>query len=224
MNSFLEQRIGRFTASEIYKLFVEPKTKADKEAGNWSETAKGYIKSKAIEQKYGYRENIVNKAMEHGIITEAEAFEKFKSITGQDWSIVSKQFFEISEISGASPDGVLYDGLDIISVCDIKCPQPGTFFDLNIDYREGKEIETKYFYQLQMQMLATKCDSAFLCYYLAEQFVDTYTNAIDHDFSHIPLEDRMIILSCQKDQKVHDQILAKIEKAEELKQQYISML
>ena len=88
MNTFLEQRIGRFTASEIYKLFVEPKTKANKDVGNFSETAKGYIKSKAIEQKYGYRENIVNKAMEHGIITEAEAFEKFKLITKNDWSLI----------------------------------------------------------------------------------------------------------------------------------------
>lgn len=224
MNTFLEQRIGRFTASEIYKLFVEPKTKADKDAGNWSETAKGYIKSKAVEEKYGFRENIVNKAMEHGIITEAEGFDRFKLTTGQDWSLVSKQFFSINEYSGASPDGVLYDGLDIISVCDIKCPQPQTFFDLKIDYREGKEIESKYFYQLQMQMMATKCDSAFLCYYLAEQFVDTYTNAIDYDFTDIPLEDRMIILSVQKDQKVQDQMIEKIEKAQELKLKYISIL
>lgn len=224
MNTFLEQRIGKFTASEIYKLFIEPKTKADKDAGNWSETAKGYIKNKAVEQKYGYRENIVNKAMEHGIITEAEAFDKFKFITNQEWSLVSKQFFEINEHSGASPDGVLYDGLDIIAVCDIKCPQPNTFFDLKIDYKEGKEMESKYFYQLQMQMLATKCDTAFLCYYLAEQFVDTYTNAIDHDFSHIPLEDRLIILTCQKDPKVHDLITSKIEKAEALKQEYIKLL
>jgi len=224
MNTFLEQRIGRFTASEIYKLFVEPKTKANKDSGNFSETAKGYIKSKAIEQKYGYRENIVNKAMEHGIITEAEAFEKFKLITKNDWSLISKQFFPINEYSGASPDGVLYDGLDIIAVCDIKCPQPGTFFDLKISYKEGAEIESKYFYQLQMQMLATKCDSAFLCYYLAEQFVDTYTSAIDHDFSDISLEERMIILSCPKDQKVHDQIIEKIEKAEKLKQEYLKLL
>lgn len=224
MNDFLNQRIGKFTASEIYKLFVEPKTKADKDAGNWSETAKTYIKAKAVEEKYGFRENIVNKAMEHGIITEAEGFDRFKLITGQDWSLVSKQFFEINTYSGASPDGVLYDGLDIIAVSDIKCPQPQTFFDLKIDYREGKEVESKYFYQLQMQMLATKCDSAFLCYYLAEQFVDTYTNAIDHDFSDIPLEDRMIILSVQKDQKVHDQILEKVEKANQLKLKYISIL
>lgn len=209
-------RTGKFTASEIWKLFVEARKKTDE----WSETAKTYILEKAVEQATGYRKQITSKEMEHGIMTEPEAFKAWVDTSGVPYTYTAKEFFELSPIAGASPDGVLYDGLDIISVCDIKCPQPLTFMEL---VTERPEIDKKYFYQLQMQMLTTKADNGFLVYYLAKEFVNTYTNEVEFTFD-IPLEKRLYVTEVKKDFDVHEQILEKIAKAEELKQNYIKSI
>ncbi len=209
-------RKGKFTASEIWKLFVEPRKKTEE----WSETAKTYILEKAVEQATGYRKKISSKEMEHGIMTEPEAFENWIKVTGVPYAYTAKEFFEISPIAGASPDGVLYDGLDIISVCDIKCPQPLTFMEL---IAERPEVDTKYFYQIQMQMLATNADNGFLVYYLAKEFVNTYTNEVEFTFD-IPLEKRIYAIEIKRDQDVQGKILDKIYKAEQLKQQYITQI
>lgn len=209
-------RTGKFTASEIWKLFVEPRKKTDQ----WSETAKTYILEKAVEQATGYRKQITSKEMEHGIMTEPEAFENWVKVSGVLYTYTAKEFFEISPIAGASPDGVLYDGLNIISVCDIKCPQPLTFMEL---IAERPEVDTKYFYQLQMQMLATNADNGFLVYYLAKEFVNTYTNEVEFSFD-IPLEKRIYAIEIKRDQEVQGKMLDKIYKAEELKQQYITQI
>lgn len=206
-------RKGKFTASEIWKLMTDPRKKSEA----WSETAKTYILEKAVEQALGYRKQITSKEMEHGIMTEPEAFEAWVKSSGVPYTYTAKEFFEINEFSGASPDGVLYDGLDIISVCDIKCPQPMTFMEL---VTERPEIDKKYFYQLQMQMMATKCDNAFLVYYLAKEFVNTYTNEVEFTFD-LPLEKRLYVVELKKDEEVHNQLTEKILKAEELKQEYI---
>lgn len=213
--TWTEDRVGRFTASEIWKLFVEPRSKKDQ----WSETAKTYILEKAIEQMTGFRKQVTNKAMEHGIINEAEAFEKFKSLTAQDWVYTSKQYFAIDEISGASPDGVLYHDMDVIAVCDIKCPQPLTYFENKL----SEEIDKKYFYQIQMQMMATGCDVGYLVYYLASEFVDTYTGEVDYKFD-LPIENRIFIKTINKDEQTWNQISQKIQAAESLKKEFLSTL
>lgn len=209
-------RTGKFTASEVWKLMTEPRKKTEA----WSETAKSYILEKAVEFKYGYRKQISSKEMEHGIMTEPEAFEAWVNVSGVPYTYTAKEFFSINDFSGASPDGVLYDGLDIISVCDIKCPQPLTFMEL---VAERPEVDTKYFYQLQMQMMATKSDSAFLVYYLAKEFVNTYTNEVEFTFN-IPVEKRIYVVEVKKDQDAQDKITEKILKAEEYKKKLIESL
>jgi hypothetical protein len=76
-------RLGRFTSSEIWKLMVEPKTNADKEAGKLSETAMTYISEKVAEvmtgqaKQQGYAFPLV-----WGIEKEPEAVEHFEKVTG----------------------------------------------------------------------------------------------------------------------------------------------
>lgn len=206
-------RKGRFTASEIWKLFVEPRKKTD----TWSETAKTYILEKAVESALGYKKAFTSKEMEHGIINEKEAFDHWVKISGVPFTYSSDQFFTIGENAGASPDGVLYDGLDIISVCDIKCPQPMTFMEL---ITQRPEIDNKYFYQLQMQMLATKADNGFLVYYLASEFANTYSGEVEFTFD-MPIEKRLYVTEVKADKSIHDQILEKVDKAEIYKQELI---
>lgn len=208
-------RKGKFTASEIWKLFVEPRSKT----APYSETAYNYILEKAIEETTGYRKRIVSKEMEHGIISEKDAFDSFVTIRGEDWKYTGDQFFKINENCGASPDAVLYNDLNAVAVCDFKCPQPFTFFEEKVNKSKGGEINRNYFYQLQMQMMATDTDVAYLVYYLASEFGNTFTGEVEYEFKDIPLEERIFYIQVEKDLEVHQKILEKVEWAEKLKQE-----
>jgi hypothetical protein len=215
------KRKGRFTASEIYKLFVEPRTVKEREAGQLSETAKGYIFEKAVEYATGFRKQVFAKQMEHGIVNEAEGFEAFKSAIGMDFELTSNQFFCIGDNAGASPDGVLFDGLDIVAVVDIKCPyDPVSFFQSKMELTAA-EIPKTYFYQLQMQMLATGAADAFLARYLTAQSSDQYGNKIEYE---IPADKRIFWTHVPADPSVHEQIIDKISLAENLRQEYIKQI
>ena len=72
-------------------------------------------------------------------------------------------------------------------------------------------------------MMATKSDNAFLVYYLAKEFVNTYTNEVEFTFD-IPVEKRLYVVEVKKDEEVHNQLTQKILKAEELKQEYIKTI
>lgn len=215
-------RRGKFTASEIWKLFTEPRTKADKEAGKWSQTSEAYILEKAIEEMTGYRPKFTSKEMEHGIITEPEAFQAFQQYSDLKWDYCSSEFFPIGDNAGASPDGVAYDDLKAIAVVDIKCPQPLTFFGIRA-FDFGHKIDTKYFYQLQMQMIALRVPKAYLCYYLASEFGNTYTGEVEAKFD-IPMKDRLMVFEVPQDPIAQTEIMHKIKLAEQRKQEIINTL
>lgn len=212
-------REGRFTASEIWKLFTDPKTKADKEAGKLSQTAETYVLEKAVETTTGYRQKFTSKEMEHGIINEPDAFQAFQSFSPLTWDYCPDRFFPIGENAGASPDAVCYDGLDVVAVCDLKCPQPMTFFSI----KANDTIDEKYFYQLQMQMLSTGAKEAYLCYFLAPEFGNTYTGEIEAKFD-LPLENRIHVIKIDRDEEVQKDMIERIAKAEERKQQLINKI
>lgn len=216
-------RAGKWTASEIWKLFVEPKTNKDKEAGKWSDTAETYILEKAVERMTGERSVYQNKAMVHGVMNEMDALDYWKQVTGQNWTFTNKQFFAIDEISGASPDAVLFDGIDAVAVVDVKCPQFMTFFAQRKAMIDNEPMEKMYYYQLQMQMMACKAPKAFLVYYLAKEFANTYTGEVEHKFD-LPLGLRIFYRQIDADQAVQDEMRKKIHKAEAYCQQVIKLL
>jgi hypothetical protein len=209
-------RTGKFTASEVWKLFVEGRK-------GMSETAKGYIFEKAIEEVTGFRKKFTSKEMEHGIIHERDAFEHFKQLTQQDWIHTGDTFISINDYSGASPDAILMNDLETIAVCDFKCPQPLTFFEKKKAWLDGEPVERNYFLQVQMQMMAANCEMGYLVYYLAEEFGNTYTGEVEFKFD-LPLESRIFIISIEKDQEVWDKITAKIEEAQALKLEIIKTI
>jgi hypothetical protein len=213
--TWINDRVGKFTASEIWKLFVQPKSKADQEAGKFSQTADNYILMKAIERVTGYRKQFTTKEMEHGIMNEKDGFDSFIRYMGDStaWKFSSTEFWPIDEESGASPDGVLYDGLDIIAVCDVKCPQPATFFERKVELIESPEdLPKEYYYQLQMQMLATGAKKGYLVYYLAEEFGNTFTGEVEYRFE-LPIQSRLLVQSVEADPDVHKQIKELVKKA-----------
>jgi len=215
-------RKGRFTASSMYKLFTQPKTVKDREAGYLSETAKSYIEEVAIEELTGFRKEFSSAATDHGNQYETEAFHWFREATGLMFDFTGKTFYPIGHNSGASPDGVLYDAMEVISVADVKCPfSPISFFEqkemaMSCAGNKTQGVPPAYFYQLQTQMLATGAKSSFLVRYLSNNlnFSDGSSLAIN-----LPLTARLFWTEVQADEEIQDQIVQKIKQAEVYKQE-----
>jgi putative phage-type endonuclease len=144
------QRIGRFTASEIYKLMG---------VRGLGETGKSYAFDKAVETVFGeVEENFVSYDMQNGIDTEPLAFAKFKELKSLHFIDVENcGFFDLGDNAGASPDGLV--GED--AILEIKCPKANTFFKLVAT----NEIKDQYLYQMQMQMMATGRKKAYFFNY-----------------------------------------------------------
>jgi exodeoxyribonuclease (lambda-induced) len=183
-----QQRLGKFTASEIYKLM------GIKALGL---TGQSYAFDKAVEELFGeVEDNFVSYDMERGIELEPLAFAKFKELKSFDFIDVTEcGFFDLSDNAGASPDGLV--GED--AILEIKCPKANTFFKLVAT----NEIDDKYLYQMQMQMMATNRNKAhFFNYYISEGIEYWHEIIID------------------KDDDICDKILNRINEAETLKNQY----
>jgi len=90
-------------------------------------------------------EKYTNSNMEYGIEQEKVAKMLYEFETGN--SVKDVGFVAYSEYVGCSPDGFVDNGL-----IEIKCPTNKVYFNLLLD----KKIDTKYEWQMQMQMLV--CD------------------------------------------------------------------
>lgn len=122
----------RFTSSCIHKLITDPKTKAAKEAGELSETAKGYILEKVVQEMNGFIPDFDNAATRWGNDTEPDAKMWYQTKTGN--RIADIQFAAVNDFYGGSPDSAIID----LSLCDkddqdvingaleIKCPYNST--------------------------------------------------------------------------------------------------
>ena len=164
------------------------------------ETGKGYAFDKAVEQLFGEtEENFVSFDMQRGIELEPLAFAKFQDLKEAEFLNVETCGFFGNEIYGASPDGLV--GTD--AILEIKCPKPSTFFKIVAT----NEIKDQYLYQMQLQMMVTGRNKAYFFNYCIIEGVE-YWHEIE------VLRDEVI---CEK-------MEARINEANELKQEYINQL
>ena len=166
------QRMGRFTASEIYKLMTEPRTKAAKESGELSEGAKTYVEQKVAEMLTGHKNEFMSMATEHGKELEPEAAIKFaeylnQDVTSMDWIYCGGDqpvFQPYGNNCGGSPD-IIISNLDAIA--EIKCP----FESKNHIYHLLTTSETiaerlpEYYCQMQCNMLFCEKSKAYFVSY-----------------------------------------------------------
>ena len=154
IESWKQERYGKFTASEIVKILG---------VRGLGETGKNYAIDKAIEALYGeFEENYISYDMQNGIDTEPLAFAKFQDIKSLDFlEVTNCGYFSNCEHSGASPDGLVSDD----AILEIKCPKSSTFFKLVAT----NEIDAKYYAQMQMQMLSTNRNKAYFFNYLVHE-------------------------------------------------------
>lgn len=186
------QRLGKFTASEIHKLMG---------IKGLGETGKSYAIEKAIEELFGEtNESFISYDMQRGIDLEPLAFAKVKELKSLQFLEVDNcGFIEFGEHSGASPDGII--GLN--TNLEIKCPKAETFFKLVAT----NEVDKKYFYQMQMQMLCLNSfETCFFNYCIIEGI----------EYWHE--------ITVKRDETVCNLITERILEAVEIKNEFINQL
>ena len=187
-----KQRHGKFSASEIHKLMG---------VRGLGETGKSYAIEKAIEELYGeVDENFVSYDMERGIELEPLAFNKFSDLMDLEFIKVENcGFFNLLNDAGASPDGLVGSN----AVLEIKCPKASTFFKLVAT----NEVDQKYFYQMQMQMICTGRKKAYFFNYIIIEGLE-YWHTIE----------------VERDIDVCDKIIERIAEAMQIKREYIEKI
>ena len=190
----------RFSASRISELL----------AGGTGKTAQSYILDLAM-QSIGIRQEISTPAMKHGIQNQMNGFEQVVKplFPNAEWH---DEFILINDHCGASPD-ILNDS----SPMDIKCPY---YIDTYLE--QINKPPTKYYAQIQMQMMACKSDVGRLIFYLTNPEEWGQETAVQ-EYS-FPLQLRFKIFEFSKDEELQEKILMKVEESQPKKLQIIELL
>lgn len=149
---WLQKRLGRFTASEIHKLFNSGRSKTQL----FGDTAMTYIRTKVAEiLTQEVKEEVDFKQAEWGKANEIDAmreFEKAIGISGNYYGVGDPQFFQLGDWCGGSPD---WESKDLEHGADFKCPYNSAEHLKNLTIKSAAELEDKrweYYCQGQMNM------------------------------------------------------------------------
>jgi hypothetical protein len=201
-----KERLGKFTASDIHKLFV----------GGKGATRDGYILEKAEEIVKGHaKDAFFSKYTEHGIVNEWEGVQVFEEVTGMNVEYLEQQFFKINDNCGTTPDFAIVDfGGTRLASADMKCPATKFFEQKMLILKDAKpefqNCTKQHYLQVQMQMLSMGVDTGYLVRYLTSANVDE--NGNKHEYN-LPLDVRLFFREIKKDEKIQEAILAEVEKA-----------
>ena len=144
--AWLQQRRGKFTASEFHRLMTY-----EKKGVHLPDGAKNYAESKAIELLTNFDENTPkfrNEYTDWGNSYEVEAVETFmkvKGLTVENYGD-NQEFIDAGEL-GCTPDGLIGDEFGI----ETKCPDSKTHINyLKFQYAEClKKDCANYYWQVQ---------------------------------------------------------------------------
>jgi hypothetical protein len=195
---------------EIKKTYFSASRISELLAGGAGKTAQSYILDLSL-QAIGLKDDFDTPAMRHGRVNQIKGFEDVvvPLFPNSEWH---DDFIVINEHCGSSPD-ILNEG----NPMDIKLP-----FYIDSFIEQINKPPTKYYQQVQMQMLACKADVGHLIFYLTKPEVwGDETELVEYPF---PLALRFKIFEFKKDEEVHDLILSKVEESEPKKQSMIKLL
>lgn len=204
---WLQKRLGRFTASEIHKLFVGGKKK-DQLFGKGAES---YIMAKAAELlTMEVKDEIDFKQGEWGKANEQDAvltMESLLEIKGTHYGMIKPQFFEYGQYAGCSPDweGVI-EGLSVGA--DAKCPYNSAEHVRNLllnSAEDLKEERWEYYCQLQMSIIVRGWNMAY--------FFSYDPRVIEHQYRH-----KMIRVFPDEawQKEFHERLAAGVERVNEI--------
>lgn len=217
----------KMRCSSLHALFVEPQTKAAKEAGELSETAKKHLQEVYIEEKWGRRDDILTVQMEKGVICQDEimailsfmedtTYERNKKRETNEWitgeaDIVHELITDIKaswkpksfipNLTGPIPAVYHYQGQGYCWLWD----KPGarTVWGLaNCPEPILKKLRSKLLFHMDV----------------ATDLSPEYLEAVkelerEHTFDDIPLSERLIIKKVDRDEEIISQIPTKVIKA-----------
>lgn len=148
-------RLGKFTASEIDKLFTPARCRADRKAGKLGGTANSYITSRAAELTTGLVRQFSTWAMEWGNSYEPMAAGRLAELfPGMEYyGKKNPCFITLTDFSGASLD-CWYGARNM--VIEIKCPANPENHIENCLLTSQTELKAKrrgYYRQIQMGMI-----------------------------------------------------------------------
>lgn len=196
---WFEQRLGKFTSSELHKLMKSGRSKTER----FSETAKTYILEKVAEVITGAPKQATGAALEWGIYQEIYAKEVYENTYGK---VEDCGFFEYNEVFGGSPDGVLEGG-----IIEIKCPFDTTNHIKNCLAKtpeELKEHSEEYYFQIQGNLLAS---GAGFCDFIS------YDPRCSERF-------KMHVIRVFRDDEVINQIIERLHEASKVMNEYLKRL
>jgi hypothetical protein len=156
-----EQRLGRFTSSEIHKLLKSGRAKDSV----FGDAAMTYIHEVVAEILTGGAEEATSKAMEWGLLQEPSAIRAYRKRTGEKveyYGTENPVFIEHGEYAGGSPDGVTDTHL-----LEVKCPfrSVNHIENLTLDAGTFPDKRPEYYAQVQFNMFLTKRDNAHFISY-----------------------------------------------------------
>ena len=150
-SDWLQQRLGKFTASEFHRLMAYP-SKAEMPVGGIT-----YVMEKVAESlvEPAASEGFASYDMQWGIDHEAEAVQAFTDKTGLnvDKHGLAQELITMSEHVGCTPDGLI----DSTHGLELKCPKSVT----HISYWKIKNSDdlkkhcSNYYWQVQGSMMVT---------------------------------------------------------------------
>lgn len=136
---WFEQRLGNASASRIADVIAKTKS-------GYSASRDNYLTELVLERFGIPQESFSSQAIEWGTETEPLARAHYEAITGVFVDEVGYVLHPTIKHAGASPDGVVGDGL-----LEIKCPNTKTHFE----YLLNGEVPNKYKPQMAWQMACT---------------------------------------------------------------------
>lgn len=153
-------RLGRFTASEFWRLMSTPRGKSEE---TLSDTAITYVEEKAAEILTNQQKVITGWALEWGTDQEPNAIKCYEEKYG--YKVSRAGFVQFGEHAGGSVDGYMPD-----QFIEVKCPYNS---EHHVQYLQVKNaldlkiMEPKYFWQIQANLLfnANKCSEAVFISY-----------------------------------------------------------
>jgi hypothetical protein len=165
-------RLGKFTGSVIGDLMTKGKTK-DKLFGDKAMTLiykvasercliPAYLEDDYLWEVYQNQVSFSNKYTQFGQENEGLAIEVYESIKGITCEEVPSVQHPTIPTFAASPDRLVTIDDERI-VCEVKCPKPEVFMEYKhkiVDNESLKAVESKYFYQVQAEMMCTGCKQA----------------------------------------------------------------
>jgi len=194
-----KEREGKFTGSEIWKLFVSGRRKDEM----FGQTALGYIREKARQKLTGYRRRIATYAMRRGVELEPFAIQLYEESTGN--VVKETGFHKYGDNMGASPDGIIES--ENMGILEVKCPENPDFHDQYLMSGDLMSTEKKYYYQVQCEMLCAGLD---------------WCHFVSYHPDLIPIN--LGIMLVEKDTLVWEEMVERVEKAAVLRDEHINKL